>query len=107
MKKVTGEMVCPYVVNGFRFVWPSKDIGRDDVLMMVEYDYVDGVVNFHVWVQVGDFPCRSYVLSGNVNCEDDEKTIFHCIMSILNVDRTCRKSVLEFIDWVAEEERLS
>lgn len=104
MKKVTGEFVQPCFVDGFRFVWPYGDIGRENVAMIVEYCYKEGIVYFEVWAQVDSYPLRACIMSDETICENDEGTIIACIMRIINLDKECRESVLAFIDWVTEEE---
>jgi hypothetical protein len=103
MKKPTGEFVHTYGVNSFRFVWPCRDIGHEDVVIFVEYDYEEGGVSFEVWAQIGSYPVRACVMHDKTICEDDDGAIVTSIMGIINFDDECRERVQCFINCVAED----
>lgn len=84
---------------GFHFQLPSKDIGRSDILIHVEYESpTKRTVRYHVWGQFKDTYVRAYLCSASVPGSAEEADIVPKIMFDLNSNKGFYDQVYDFIE---------
>lgn len=88
---------------GFHFQLPAQDIGRDDILIYVEYESpAKKKVRYHVWAQFKDTFVRAYLCSASVPGSAEEADIVPKIMFDLNSSKDFYEQVYTFIDHFAK-----
>ena len=83
---------------GFHFSVPKADIGREDIIICIEYEQVSpGQVRYHAWGQIRDSYVRAYLLSSFVAGSDKSSNIIPKIMFDINSSKAFYQSLDSFI----------
>ena len=84
---------------GFCFNLPKQDIGRDDIVIHVEYwNISNDVVRYNVWGQFKETYFRAYLCSSSVPGSAEVGDIVPKIMFDLNSSKEFYEGVYSFID---------
>ena len=84
----------------FRFALPEADIGRDDIVIYVEYGAnADGsqTITYNVWAQFRNSLIRAFLCPGNVPVAVDALDAIPKIMYDLNSNKDFYETVNHFI----------
>ena len=85
--------------QAFRFQLPPQDIGRNDILIYVEYDRTEhGIVHYNAWGQFKDTYIRSFLVSSSISLSTGTKDVVSKIIFDLNSSDIFYEQVHSFID---------
>lgn len=93
------EVNCESIF-AFRFTLPEQDIGRDDIVIYVEYGISSddaGTITYNVWAQFRDSLIRAFLCPGSVPGTLEAADIIPKIMYALNSQELFYERVNEFI----------
>lgn len=93
------EVNCESIFT-FRFTLPEQDIGRDDVVIYVEYGITpdnEETITYNVWAQFRDSLIRAFLCPGSVPGTLEAADIIPKIMYALNSQELFYERVNEFI----------
>lgn len=75
------------LINCFRFQIPQADIGRDDIIIYVEYGVEEknkDKIHYNVWCQIKNQPIRAYLSSDVIVGNIEDETTIQSILSAIN-----------------------
>lgn len=93
------EVNCEFLL-AFRFTLPEQGIGRDDVVIYVEYGITPEnaeTITYNVWAQFRDSLIRAFLCPGSVPGTLEAADIIPKIMYDLNSQELFYERVNEFI----------